>query len=111
MQTDTLIIGASIAGLACAAALQQQGAGYIIIEKEQLVATPWRNHYNRLHLHTNKHLSNLPYKKFGSAIPRYPSRHATTPLQVKWYNGSYIRIPVVNSHRMIISRRNQSSDD
>jgi cation diffusion facilitator CzcD-associated flavoprotein CzcO len=73
-QTATLIIGASISGLASAASLQKQKIEYIIIEKQDQVATPWRNHYDRLHLHTNKRLSNLPYKKFGRTIPRYPNR-------------------------------------
>ena len=73
-QTNTLIIGASISGLASAASLQKQNIEYTIIEKKNQVATPWRNHYNRLHLHTSKRFSNLPYKKFGRAIPRYPSR-------------------------------------
>src|ERR1700730_10543383 len=73
-QTNTLIVGASVSGLASASSLQRQGIEYIIIEKEEQVSMPWRNHYDRLHLHTNKSLSNLPYKKFGSAIPRYPSR-------------------------------------
>jgi hypothetical protein len=73
-ESRTLIVGASIAGLASAASLQKKGLEYIIIEKEAQVATPWRNHYDRLHLHTNKRFSTLPYKKFGSTIPRYPSR-------------------------------------
>src|SRR6516225_898238 len=73
-QTNTLIVGASISGLASTASLQKQGIDYIIIEKQAQAATPWRNHYKRLHLHTNKRVSNLPYKKFGSTIPRYPSR-------------------------------------
>src|SRR5450432_2488319 len=74
MQTNTLIIGASISGLASAASLQRQNIEYIIIEKQNQVATPWRNHYKRLHLHTSKRCSNLPYKKFDSKIPRYPDR-------------------------------------
>ncbi|CAL1517781.1 NAD(P)/FAD-dependent oxidoreductase [Chitinophaga sp. MM2321] len=73
-QTNTLIIGASISGLASAASLYKHGIEYIIIEKQGQVASPWRNHYDRLHLHTSKIFSNLPYKKFGSSIPRYPSR-------------------------------------
>jgi indole-3-pyruvate monooxygenase len=73
-QTSTLVIGASISGLASAASLQKKGIEYIIIEKEAQVATPWRNHYDRLHLHTHKSISNLPYKKFDGNIPRYPSR-------------------------------------
>lgn len=73
-QTNTLIIGASISGLASAASLQKQDIDYIIIEKQMQVATPWRKHYDRLHLHTSKRFSNLPYKKFGRIIPKYPGR-------------------------------------
>lgn len=73
-QAETLIVGASISGLATAAALEKKGIGYIILEREGQTITPWRNHYDRLHLHTNKALSALPYKKFGKTIPRYPSR-------------------------------------
>jgi len=83
-ETDVLIVGASVAGLACAATLQKQDIQYIIIEKESQVAMPWRNHYERLHLHTPKSLSNLPYKKFDNNIPRYPGR-----LQVVEYLASY----------------------
>jgi len=74
VQTETLIIGASISGLACAASLQKQDIEYTIIEKQGQVVTPWRNHYERLRLHTSKSLSNLPYRKFDKNIPRYPSR-------------------------------------
>ncbi|MBD0295588.1 MAG: NAD(P)/FAD-dependent oxidoreductase [Flavisolibacter sp.] len=73
-QTGTLIVGASVSGLALAASLQKQGIEYIIIEKQSQIASPWRHHYDRLHLHTNKRVSNLPYKKFDSKIPRYPTR-------------------------------------
>lgn len=73
-QANTLIIGASISGLATAASLQKHKMEFLIIEKQNEVATPWRNHYERLHLHTSKSLSNLPYKKFSKAIPTYPSR-------------------------------------
>jgi len=73
-QTETLVVGASISGLASASSLQNQGIEYIIIEKQLQVGAPWRHHYDRLRLHTNKRVSNLPYKKFDSKIPRYPTR-------------------------------------
>ncbi len=73
-ETKTMIVGASFSGLASAACLQKHGIAYTIIEKTNSVGTPWRHHYQRLHLHTNKRISNLPYKKFGAAVPRYPSR-------------------------------------
>jgi hypothetical protein len=74
MQTNTLIIGAGISGLASAAALQKKHIEYIIIEKQNQVASAWRSHYDRLHLHTSKRFSHLPFRRFGKAIPRYPGR-------------------------------------
>lgn len=71
---NTLIVGASFSGLASAACLHQYDIDYRIIEKHHQIATPWRNHYDRLHLHTPKAGSNLPHKKFAKNIPRYPSR-------------------------------------
>lgn len=73
-QTNTLIVGAGISGLATAACLQRRGIEYVIIEKHAQVASAWHNHYHRLHLHTNKRVSQLPYKKFGKNIARYPNR-------------------------------------
>ncbi|HEY2720857.1 MAG TPA: NAD(P)/FAD-dependent oxidoreductase, partial [Chitinophagaceae bacterium] len=73
-ETNTLIVGASIAGLASAACLQKEKIDLIIIERHDKVAMPWHTHYERLHLHTSKRFSNLPYKKFGKRVPRYPSR-------------------------------------
>jgi len=73
-ETNTLIVGASFSGLASAACLQKQDIEHIIIEKTSWVGAPWRNHYRRLHLHTNKRISNLPFKRFEGAVPRYPSR-------------------------------------
>jgi indole-3-pyruvate monooxygenase len=72
--THTLIIGASAAGLASAACLQKAGIEFIILEKTSQVATSWRNHYDRLHLHTSKKWSALPFKKFDDSLPKYPGR-------------------------------------
>jgi indole-3-pyruvate monooxygenase len=71
---NVLIVGASISGLAVAACLQRKGVAYTLIEKAGEVAAPWRRHYDRLHLHTNKRLSGLPYHAWGAGAPRYPSR-------------------------------------
>ena len=63
-----------MSGLASAAALKKKGIDYIILEKQPCIAFPWHHHYQRLHLHTNKRVSNLPYKKYEKKIPRYPDR-------------------------------------
>lgn len=64
------IIGAGPAGLATAAALRAKGVTGVVFERADSVATSWRGHYDRLHLHTVRWLSNLP----GMAIPRSEGR-------------------------------------
>jgi len=102
-QTNTLVIGASISGLALAASLQKQGIEYIIIEKESQAVAPWRNHYDRLHLHTNKRVSNLPYKKFDNTIPQYPTRQQVVDY-LEDYQKEFKIDPVFNSEARSVKR-------
>ena len=102
-QTDTLIVGASISGLAVAACLQKEGVEYLIIEKQDQVAAPWRNHYERLHLHTNKRYSNLPYKKFSRTVPRYPARKEVIDYLEDYQRHFEIR-PLFNTEALSIRR-------
>jgi thioredoxin reductase len=74
ISTHTIIIGASAAGLASAACLQKAGIDFIILEKHPQLATSWRNHYDRLHLHTSKKTSALPFVNFSDELPQYPAR-------------------------------------
>jgi indole-3-pyruvate monooxygenase len=74
VNTNTVIVGASAAGLANAACLMKKNIDFVILEKESHVANNWRNHYERLHLHTNKSSSHLPYKKFPKNVAKHPSR-------------------------------------
>jgi indole-3-pyruvate monooxygenase len=73
-QPETLIIGAGPAGLAVAACLKKRGASFVILERATTVGSSWRHHYDRLHLHTVKNHSALPYLDFPPETPRYPSR-------------------------------------
>jgi cation diffusion facilitator CzcD-associated flavoprotein CzcO len=80
MPTDTLadvdavVVGAGPAGLASAACLKQRGIDAVVLEAGPDLATSWRNHYLRLHLHTVKAHSSLPGLPFPPEVPRYPSR-------------------------------------
>jgi indole-3-pyruvate monooxygenase len=76
-QPETLIIGAGPAGLAVAACLKKRGASFVIVERATKVGWSWRHHYDRLHLHTVKNHSALPYLDFPAQTPRYPSRDQT----------------------------------
>jgi len=74
MDTDTLIIGAGPAGLAVAGCLAQRGLPSQVIERAEQVAASWRQHYERLHLHTVSALSSLPGVPFPAGTPRYVPR-------------------------------------
>ena len=68
---SVIIIGAGPAGLASAGQLREKGISFIILEKGQGVAQCWRDHYDRLHLHTVKELSHLPGEDFSDDYDRY----------------------------------------
>jgi indole-3-pyruvate monooxygenase len=71
---ESLIVGAGPAGLAVAACLRKCGAPFDIVEQSDSLGASWRRHYDRLHLHTDKEHSGLPYLGFPEGTPRYPSR-------------------------------------
>lgn len=68
------MIGAGPAGLATAAVLGRQGIPALVLEKSDDVAASWRRHYDRLHLHTVRWLSNLPGYRFSRKHGRWVSR-------------------------------------
>jgi cation diffusion facilitator CzcD-associated flavoprotein CzcO len=86
VDTNTIIIGAGPAGLAVGACLKQAGVPGLILEQTDKVGAAWHRHYDRLHLHTAKAYSELPFVHFPNDYPRYPSR-----LQVISYLEAYAR--------------------
>lgn len=86
IRSDTIIIGAGPAGLAVGACLQRANIPFIILEQSNKVGSTWRQHYDRLHLHTDKSHSELPYLRFPKGCSRYPSR-----LELIDYLESYTR--------------------
>jgi cation diffusion facilitator CzcD-associated flavoprotein CzcO len=86
IHADTIIVGAGPAGLAVGACLKQAGLPCLILEQTDKVGAAWHRHYDRLHLHTAKAYSALPFFPFPKDYPRYPSR-----LQVIRYLEAYAR--------------------
>ncbi len=86
-RTNTVVIGASAAGLATSACLKHEGVEHVLLEKTEVVGTAWRHHYRRLHLHTTKGLSALPFMPWPADAPRYPPRE-----QVVAYLERYARV-------------------
>uniref|UniRef100_A0ACD5X4J4 Uncharacterized protein n=1 Tax=Avena sativa TaxID=4498 RepID=A0ACD5X4J4_AVESA len=67
-----LIVGAGPAGLATAACLTQFSIPYVIVEREDCVASLWRNRaYDRLKLHLAKEFCELPYMSYPEDAPTY----------------------------------------
>lgn len=81
-----VVVGAGPAGLAIAGALKVNGISPIVLEASDAVGQSWRNHYERLHLHTARDHSALPGLPFPAHFPTYPSR-----LQVVEYLELYAR--------------------
>ena len=80
------MVGAGPAGLAVGACLKRGGIPCILLEQAPQVGGAWHRHYERLHLHTDKGHSQLPFLRFPRDYPRYVSR-----LQVIDYLEAYAR--------------------
>jgi cation diffusion facilitator CzcD-associated flavoprotein CzcO len=96
VDADAIIVGAGPAGLACAAAMRQLGHKVAILEKAETVASVWRRHYERLHLHTDRGHSGLPGMTMPRTYPRYPSR-AQVVEYLENYAAHFDLRPIFNS--------------
>src|SRR5947208_580881 len=105
-QSRVVIVGAGPAGLAVAASLRRRGIPFVILERGGQIGSSWRSHYERLHLHTTKAFSALPYIPFPADCPRYPSRQ-----QVIDYLEAYARqfdlIPRFNQEVIAVRRQDE----
>jgi cation diffusion facilitator CzcD-associated flavoprotein CzcO len=93
IKTKNTIIGAGPGGLAVAGRLAKLGEDFEIIEMAEAVAPAWRNHYDRLHLHTAKELSALPHLPYPESYPLYVPRE-----QVVEYMTNYAKHFGMNPH-------------
>jgi cation diffusion facilitator CzcD-associated flavoprotein CzcO len=84
--SSVIIIGAGPAGLSTADGLQKKGIPFIILDKGEGVAQSWRDHYDRLHLHTVRDLSHLEGEPFSEDYPMYVPKK-----QLVSYYESYAR--------------------
>ncbi len=73
-RVHAIVVGAGPAGLAVSACLRRACVEHVLVERESAVASSWRRHYDRLHLHTDRRRSSLPGAPFPPGTPRYPSR-------------------------------------
>ena len=71
---SVVVVGAGPAGLAVSACLSRAGIDHEVLEQAHEVGSSWRRHYHRLHLHTVKRHSALPYLPWPEESPIFPSR-------------------------------------
>ena len=72
---QVIVVGAGPAGLAVAGAAGDRGLEVEVLEAGPSVATSWRRHYDRLHLHTTRRLSGLPGQAIPAAAGRWVGRN------------------------------------
>ena len=105
----TLIIGAGPAGLAMAGQLAHRNLPFTVVEASEYTGFTWRNHYDRLRLHTVKKHSALPHFPYPAEYPTYVSR-----LQVVEYLERYAEhfgIKPLFGQKVVSIQRNETADD
>ena len=68
---DVAVLGAGASGLAAGAAMKRRGLDPLILERDERIGSSWARRYDRLHLHTARALSGLPYHPLQRDLPRY----------------------------------------
>jgi putative flavoprotein involved in K+ transport len=71
---EAVVVGAGPGGLAVAAMMQRGGVETVVVDRADAVGSAWRGHYERLHLHTVRWLSNLPGFKFPRRYGKWVAR-------------------------------------
>ncbi|XP_020576473.1 probable indole-3-pyruvate monooxygenase YUCCA9 [Phalaenopsis equestris] len=70
-----IIVGAGPSGLATAACLKHKGVPFVILERDDCIASLWqRRTYDRLNLHLPRKFCELPRFPFPKHYPKYPNK-------------------------------------
>ncbi|HEV7595336.1 MAG TPA: NAD(P)/FAD-dependent oxidoreductase [Gemmatimonadaceae bacterium] len=70
-RADVIVVGAGASGLAVAATLKRRGRDPVVIDAGKTVGATWAQRYERLHLHTVRRFSGLPFYPMPRSYPRY----------------------------------------
>ncbi len=71
LRADVIVVGAGASGLAVAATLKRRGREPVVLEGGDTVGGTWAGRYERLHLHTVRRFSGLPFYGMPRSYPRY----------------------------------------
>lgn len=105
INTPILIIGAGPAGLAIAGQLRHRNIPFTIIEKSDKIGFAWHNHYDRLHLHTVKQFSHLPFFPFPEHYPTYVPRQQLVDYYENYAHHFKIK-PIFNQEIIQVKKEN-----
>ena len=70
-RVDVVVVGAGASGLAVAATLKRRGRAPVVLDGAKNVGATWAGRYDRLHLHTTRRFSGLPFYPIPRSFPRY----------------------------------------
>jgi putative flavoprotein involved in K+ transport len=73
-EAPVAVAGGGAAGLAAAASLRREGVEPVVLEAAERIGGTWARRYDRLHLHTVRRFSGLPYRPLERALPRYVAK-------------------------------------
>lgn len=71
---DAIVVGGGPAGLATARELARRGLEYLVLERGTGVGHSWESYYDSLTLHTGRHMSSLPGRRFARGTPLFVPR-------------------------------------
>ena len=100
-----IVVGAGAAGLSLAGRLERRGISYVVFEKD-VPGSAWDNRYDRLHLHTVRGISQLPYWGFPDTAPTFVSRR----FLAKYYR-AYASMHNVKSHSTVVKTEFNESEE
>jgi putative flavoprotein involved in K+ transport len=89
---EAVVIGAGPAGLAAAAMLGKKGVETVVLDRAPQVGASWRAHYDRLHLHTIRWLSNLPGMPISRTEGPWVSREGVVRYLESYARGFDLRV-------------------
>jgi cation diffusion facilitator CzcD-associated flavoprotein CzcO len=107
IDTNTIIVGAGAAGLACAACLSRKKIPFVILERDDTLGEQWRSRYDRLHLHTPRTHSGLPFLKIPARYPKYPSKNDFAAYLEQYANAFGLK-PYFNHQVLSVERENNT---
>ena len=70
-EAEIVVVGAGASGLSAAACLARQGRRPVVVHRDERVGATWRGRYDRLHLHTTRRFSGLPFHPIPHSYGRF----------------------------------------